>query len=160
MLCDDYVSIIADGASVSTFLCTRNLVPEEVRDCTETDYCMKYSLKGSKWWLPRVWNSTTYYIYFLKIPASYLYCFCAIYNSLHSSWWSVSESGRSFYTPRPLIDWPSQNDATSLTTYTMHTCTSDTNINVYKYIYIVRTRGKAIVEMALWAIIKIYSKHV
>ena len=30
LLCDDYVSIIADGTSVSTFLCTRKLGPEEV----------------------------------------------------------------------------------------------------------------------------------
>ena len=30
LLCDDYVSSIADGTSVSTFLCTRKLGPEEV----------------------------------------------------------------------------------------------------------------------------------
>ena len=30
MLCDDCVSIIADGTSVSTFLCTRKLGLEEV----------------------------------------------------------------------------------------------------------------------------------
>ena len=30
LLCDDYVSIITDGTSVSTFLCTRKLGPEEV----------------------------------------------------------------------------------------------------------------------------------
>ena len=29
-LCDDYVLSIADGTSVSTFLCTRKLGPEEV----------------------------------------------------------------------------------------------------------------------------------
>ena len=28
--CDDYVSSFADGTSVSTFLCTRKLGPEEV----------------------------------------------------------------------------------------------------------------------------------
>ena len=28
LLCDDYVSSIADGTSVSTFLCTRKLGPE------------------------------------------------------------------------------------------------------------------------------------
>ena len=28
--CDDYVSIVADGTSVSTFLCTRKLGPEDV----------------------------------------------------------------------------------------------------------------------------------
>ena len=30
LLCDDYVSIIADGTSVSTFLYTQKLRPEEV----------------------------------------------------------------------------------------------------------------------------------
>ena len=30
LLCDDYVLSIADGTSVSTFLCTRKLGPEEV----------------------------------------------------------------------------------------------------------------------------------
>ena len=30
LLCDDYVSSIADGTSVSTFLCTQKLGPEEV----------------------------------------------------------------------------------------------------------------------------------
>ena len=34
--------------------------------------------QGSKWWLPCVWNSTTYYTYLLKISGSSLYCFCAI----------------------------------------------------------------------------------
>ena len=57
--------------------------------------------------------------------------------------------------PRPLIDRAPQNDATSLTTYTMHTHASDTNI--YIYIYIVRTHVKAIIGMALRAIkTKIY----
>ena len=43
MLYDDYVSITADGNSVFTFLCTRNLGPEEVSllelqsKCTETN---------------------------------------------------------------------------------------------------------------------------
>ena len=32
--CDEYVSIIADGTSVSTFLCTRMLRPEKCKlDC-------------------------------------------------------------------------------------------------------------------------------
>ena len=30
LLCDDYVLSITDGTSVSTFLCTRKLGPEEV----------------------------------------------------------------------------------------------------------------------------------
>ena len=30
LLCDDYVSSIADGTGVSTFLCTQKLQPEEV----------------------------------------------------------------------------------------------------------------------------------
>ena len=33
-----------------------------------------------------------------------------------------------FYAPRPLIDQAPGNDATSLTTYTMHSRASDTNI--------------------------------
>ena len=51
-----------------------------------------------------------------------------------------------YYVPRPLID------RTSLTMYTMHTHVSDTRIYTVIYIIIVRTRGKAIIEMALWAI--------
>ena len=35
MLCDDYVLLIADDTSVSTFLCTRKLGPKEVSLCTE-----------------------------------------------------------------------------------------------------------------------------
>ena len=53
-----------------------------------------------------------------------------------------------FYVPHPLIDRASGNDATSLTTYTTHTRASG-----HKKIYIVRTRGKAIIGMALRAII-------
>ena len=30
LLCEDYVSSIADGTSVSTFMCTRKLEPEEI----------------------------------------------------------------------------------------------------------------------------------
>ena len=51
-----------------------------------------------------------------------------------------------FYAPRPLIDRAPGNDVTSLTTYTTHTRVGDTRI------YIVRTRGKAIIGMALRAI--------
>ena len=54
-----------------------------------------------------------------------------------------------FYAPRPLIDRAPGNDVTSLTTYTTHTRVGDTR---KKYIYIVRTRGKAIIGMALRAI--------
>ena len=56
------------------------------------------------------------------------------------------------YTPRPLIYRVALNDVTSLTTYRTHTRVSDTNICIY--IYVVRTRGKAIIGMALQAIVR------
>ena len=56
-----------------------------------------------------------------------------------------------FYAPRPLIDRAPGNDVTSLTTYTTHTRVGDTNIYIYN-INIHRTRGKAIIGMALRAI--------
>ena len=51
-----------------------------------------------------------------------------------------------------LIDQAPENDVTSLTTYTTHTHASDTRIYIYIYINIHRTRGKAIIGMALRAI--------
>ena len=55
---------------------------------------------------------------------------------LHSSCWSVLTLKLEcafFYVPCPLIDWAPRNDTTSLTTYTTHTRTSDTNIYIYIY---------------------------
>ena len=60
----------------------------------------------------------------LKIPASSLHCFCAVYV-LHAG---LFHKRAFFYAPRPLIDRGPWNDVTSLTTYTTNTRTSDTNI--------------------------------
>ena len=51
LLCDDYVLSIADGTSVSTFLCTRKLRPEEVSVSLSTqifDELTEVLLQGSK----------------------------------------------------------------------------------------------------------------
>ena len=65
--------------------------------------------------------------------------------------WSVELDRAFFYAPRPLIDRAPGNDVTSLTTYTTHTRVGDTRIYIIYniYIYIVRTRGKAIIGMAI-----------
>ena len=74
LLCDDYVLSIADGTSVSTFLCTpgawrRKCKPNCSLNTQMFDELTEVLLQGSKWWLPRVWNSTTYHTYLLKILA-------------------------------------------------------------------------------------------
>ena len=55
LLCDDYVSSIADGTSVSTFLCTQKLGPEKSKckpDCSLStqisDELTEVLLQGSK----------------------------------------------------------------------------------------------------------------
>ena len=85
--------------------------------------------QGSKWWPPHVWNSTTYYNWFLNIPVSY---FSAVNHSLHSSWSSVARV--CILLSATPINWKSHwNGATSLTTYTIHTRVSGTNIYNYRF---------------------------
>ena len=43
--CNDYVSIVADGTSVSSFLCTQKLGPEEVSITCLSAQKLKYSFK-------------------------------------------------------------------------------------------------------------------
>ena len=54
-----------------------------------------------------------------------------------SSCWSVDLEHTFYYTLRPLIDRAPQNNATSLTTYTMHAHISDTRIYIIIMIYII-----------------------
>ena len=80
-------TIIADGISVSTFLCTvktgtwrskcNSSLSTQIFD--ETDIF----LQGSEWWLPHVWNSTTYYSYLLKTLASSFLCYIQQLLVLH-----------------------------------------------------------------------------
>ena len=123
-----FVSIFVNGTSVSTFLCTRKLYPEET----------EVLLQGSKWWLPHVWNSTTYYKRLLHhlYTVSWLYTTdISIICSFTFSCWSVAQAHVLLWTTP--INWPSPwSDA-----YTMHT-------SIYIYIHI---KFQAIIGMALWA---------
>ena len=52
------------SASVCTFLCTQNLEPEEATVTAvqvHRNWVDEVLSRGSKWWLPDVWNATTYY---------------------------------------------------------------------------------------------------
>ena len=62
----------------------------------------------------------------------YLLHFYNLSESSESSCWSVARV-HVLLCATP-INWP--NDKTSLITYTMHTCVSDTRIYIYIYIYI------------------------
>ena len=79
-----YQSLLMD-TSVSTFLCTRNLGPEEVSltsKRTETKL-PKCSLKvlNDNFLMSETQQLIILTLYLLKIPTSSLYCFSAVYNS-------------------------------------------------------------------------------
>ena len=80
-----YQSLLMALVFLLTFLCTLK-TRAWISKCNckskytffdETDV----KIQDCKWWLPHVWNSTTYYANLLKILASSLYRFFAIYNS-------------------------------------------------------------------------------
>ena len=90
------------------------------------------------------------YVLSLLFKGSFRTLSSSFYVSYTSSFLPVSELECAFYyAPCWLIDCASWNNATSLTTYIMHSRICDTN----KYnIYIHSTSWKGIIGMALWAI--------
>ena len=119
---------------------------------------LNYLLQGSKWWLPHVWISTTYYTYLLRIPASsytstvgYIQLLVAV---LHSSWVFllvsvVCSSSEHSFTP---INWPSPLEWCNFLNYVYNAYAHKWHKHIY--ISIDSTPWKSIIEMALWAIKK------
>ena len=104
-------------------------------------WCPAFTNHG---WLSHGWSYYSYYFdYLLSLffKGSFRTLSSSFYVSYTSSFLPVSELECAFYyAPCWLIDCASWNNATSLTTYIMHSCICDTNkYNIYIYI---QPRGK------------------
>ena len=153
LLCDDYVSIIADGTSVSTFLCTMKTTTWRSEcNCSLSTHIFDETevlLQGFEWWLTHVWNWTTYYtcwkflhhlytvslLYTTVISISCHSCSFTFFLILpESSCWYVDQVCVLLHaTP---INWPSPPEWRNFLNYVYNAYSRKWHKHIYIYIYL------------------------